>query len=753
MKKKDVFKRWRKRSLKFKIFAGILIALLLIAGPFGLIAVILSFFNGFDFTKVWNSGLFYSLWGLAELGIIIYALFEYRTLGSRRVKKANADLEDSHFMSDAEISKDSSFTVTEFSKLGNVKDGILIKAERHGDKMHVVLADPIHTGIVATTGTGKTTAYVSPFIEIVSRTSTKPCMVISDPKGELYGRHVNTLKKQGYNVYEIDLTMTYKSTLWNPFNDVIRKTERMSAPIERVKNKYVWAGRTYTTYEDAERERKEFSVRLKDEIATDLLDLIYTACPVEAAQDKSWQQGARDLIYGMALRMWEDLRDGYLPKEKFNLYNLWWNLTTYGKPNPDSGMCDILNEYIQDCADDVSKAEGMANTVLVSQDRTLTSYLGSVNQYLHWMADGGVQQLTSGNEIEFGQWDEAPNVLFIKVPDMKEGRHGLVSLMLLQIYKALDEKGTMNQETGETPDKALKRHCYFLMDEFGSLPPIRNFDNIVKIARSLGVLLMPVLQDYAQLVKVYGEHPSNTIKNNLNIKIFMGTNDDKTRNEISEGCGKHKAKSVSYNENKDMSVTTSAQSIPLIYPSELSKLNEPKNGIFGNAIALVAGSYPIQSHTTPYFKAKDIFGIDDTPVIKKEFMFFNELENRYDITKLIYLYRILFGDETEEALAKPSGGVEGQSEKYEPKKESAESGLTAQERLTAQVLKEIARLNGKIGDDDFLKLTLASMSNKIAILDSLAEAATGSGNLLLAMEIESIISNIKRFLEHPAVAE
>ena len=133
----------------------------------------------------------------------------------------------------------------------------------------------------------------------------------------------------------------------------------------------------------------------------------------------------------MALRMWEDVRDGYMPKEKFNLYNLWWNLTEYAR-----GECEVLKEYIDECADETSRAKGMASTVLVSEDRTLSSYLGSVNQYLHWMADGGVAQLTSGNEVEFGLFDEEPNALFIKIPDMKEGRHGLVSLMLLQLYKA-----------------------------------------------------------------------------------------------------------------------------------------------------------------------------------------------------------------------------------------------------------------------------------------------------------------------------
>lgn len=732
MGKKDVFGRWKSRGIKFKILTGAIIVLGITVLPLPLLAVFVMLITHTNFISVWSSALLYGLYAAAMLGIILFALFEYRTLGSRRVLKVNKDLENSHFMSEREIAKDGGFTVTKFAGIENVKDGVLISAERKRDELNVVLHNPIHTLIIATTGTGKTSAYVSPFIEIISRTATKPCMVITDPKGELYERHANTLKKNGYHVHIVNLAMTYHSTLWNPFNDVWRKTERISEPITQERNKYKWGGRLYTTYADAEREKKEYTVRLKDEIYVDLQDLIYTACPVEAAQDKSWQQGARDLIFATALRMWEDVRDGYMPKEKFNLYNMWWNLTEYAR-----GDCAVLKEYIDECSDDISRAKGMASTVLVSEDRTLSSYLGSVNQYLHWMADGGVAQLTSGNEVEFSEWDEEPNVLFVKIPDLKEGRHGLVTLMLLQLYKALDEKGEKNRENGETSDKRLKRHCYYLMDEFGSLPPIKGFDNIVKIARSLGVFMVPVLQDYAQLDKVYGEKPAVTIKNNCNVKIFLGTNDDKTRNEISEACGKRKIKQVSYNENKDMSVSTSAQSVPLIYPAELKNLNNPDNGVFGNAVVLVSGTYPIKSTTTPYFKAKDIYGAEeDAETPKKEFMIFDENKNRYDITKLIFLHHCLDDEEVSESeeIKAPEAVTDI---KEITKKKKAEISLDK------QIGEQLSKLQCKISDDDYLLLCGASITEKIQLLDFLAENATINNNIFLAMEIEQIISFLK----------
>lgn len=731
--KKDVFARWRKHGIKYKIVVGISFILAFLVVPLIILAAVVALITRVGFVNVWSNKLLWGLYAAAELAMFLFALFEYRTLGSRRVKKVNFDLENSRFMERHEIERNDGFTVTNFEGLKDVKDGLLIWADRKGNDMDVVLHNPIHAMIIATTGTGKTSTYVSPFIEVESRTSTKPCMVITDPKGELYARHANTLKKNGYNVHIIDFADTYHSTLWNPFHNIWEKTERINEPIIQVKNKYLWGERLYDTYDEAKHVRKEYAVRLSNEIYIDLMDLIYTACPVESAQDKSWQQGARDLIFGMALRMWEDVRDGYLPKEKFNIYNLWWNLTQYAKND-----CEVLKEYINDCADETSRAPGMANTVLVSEDRTLSSYLGSVNQYLHFFSDGAITQLTSGNDIEFSKWDEEPNVLFIKYPEEKETRHGMVALLMVQLYKALLEKAGVNSELKETSDSKLKRTCYFLMDEFGQLPKIHRFELIVPIARSKKIFFLPVIQSYTQLDAVYGEKNAGTIKDNCPVKIFLGTDNPKTCDEFSNACGKQKIKSVSYNENRDMSVSTSAQSVPLIYPSELSKLNDPDNGVFGNAIIKDVKLFPIRAHTTPYFKAMDIYGIEDgAQAPKRPFFFFKETENRYDITRLLYLNHAL-NDEVPELLT-----VDQRADMLTQQVAEETIAQMAKKNLQKKVKAMLTEIAALIPEDDFLRLSVASAAEKVRILDELAEQASAEGNIILAMRLEEMMAFFK----------
>lgn len=731
MNKNDVFKRWREKSPLVKVLSGIAFFLLVYAAPLILIAVLGAIFTNVGFFAVFKQGWLYGVWGVAAIGVTFWLLFEYRTLGSRRVKKVNADLEDSHFMTLREMSHNEGFTVTKFSKLGMVKDGIPIIAqkEKRNSDMDVVLHDPIHTMVLATTGTGKTVSYISPSIEILARTKSKPCIVVTDPKGELYRRHAATLRKNGYNVHLIDLRDTYRSTLWNPFNDVWRKTDEMTMRVEQIKGKYYLNGVEYLTREDAETARRQRAIKLKDEIYVDIQDLIYTMCPVEAAQDKSWQQGARDLLVGLALRFWEDVRDGYMPREKFNLYNLWWNLTEYAKEE-----CDLLKEYIGDIADEVSRAEGMANTVLVSQDRTLSSYLGSVNQYLHWMADGGIAQLTSGNEIEFMDWDESPNALFIKIPDEKDNRHPLVSLMLMQLYKALVEKATRNELLHKTKERELLRASYFLMDEFGNLPKIPKLEKTITIARSCKIYLVPVLQSLVQLENVYGKKEGEQIRDNCNIRIFMGTNDEQTRHVISEACGKKKIKSVSYNEEKGMSVSTSAQNVPLVKESELQRLNDPKGGIIGKSVVLISGNYPIMGETTPVFKAQEIFCLEESSEPQNEFMEFDELANRYDIANTVGFIK---------EMQRLSEGVDD-VEKFVTHVQQTAVTTVINNYVISDIVKKVAssieKLKKRLKPDDFIRLAAADVNGKIFILDELADNAMMNGETFLAAEIDKIRS-------------
>lgn len=661
------------------------------------------------------------------IGVLAVAI-DLRVRGSKRVLKVNVDLENSHFMTRREMLKNEGYTYSRLSELGNVTDGIPVFAEKKGNDIDVILHDAIHTLVIGATGTGKTVGFVSPTIEILSRTKSKPSMVVTDPKGELFVRHKKTLEQQGYNVTLIDLSDVYHSTHWNPFNDVYRKTEKMREIIEQKNGKYLYGGKVYLTNADAEQARAERIVKLNDEIYIDLQDLAYTAFQVENKHDMTWQRGARDLLFALMLAFWEDMRDGYMLKEKFNLYNLYRNVTDYAK-----GDCAELIAYFN-TREETSRARALSNTVLVSEDRTLSSYLGDVNQYMNWLADGGIAALTSENEVEFSSFDEAANILFIKIPDEKENRHKLVALLLTQMYKVLVEKADNNREAGLTSEQKLLRRVYFIMDEFGNIPKIEKMASIITVGRGRGIFAVPIIQDYNQLDTIYGREVAATIRNNCNIQIFIGSNDENTRKIFSEACGKKKVKQVSYSENKDMSVSTSAQSVPLIYPTDLEKLNDPPNGVIGNSIVQSLGHYPLRGKTTPIFKAKEIYQTEDCLEKLGEFSFFDEKKAHYDICRVTSFLQNDINEvdpAVEDGQAQQVGQVEQGTE--EPVAEFSDP-------RKQNLLRNFAILQPKLTEEEYSALINAPAERQVQLLDDLANSAADNGNLIFAAEIENVRS-------------
>ena len=204
-----------------------------------------------------------------------------------------------------------------------------------------------------------------------------------------------------------------------------------------------------------------------------------------------------------------------------------------------------------------------------------------------------------------------PTVLFIKVPDEKESRHCIATICISQLYKKLVEIAS------ESPNLELPRYVYFMLDEFANLPKIEKMDNIITVARSRKIFFELVIQSYSQLDSKYGHEVAETIRSNCNIQIYIGTDDQKTKEEFSKMCGEQSLELESTTESKSdkkdqgKSTTTSKQVVtrPLIGPYELGQLPQ------GTCIVKIFQSNPIKVPFTPYYKIPEI----DSSVLEDEY--------------------------------------------------------------------------------------------------------------------------------------
>lgn len=525
---------------------------------------------------------------------------------SKKLMQANekdshilAGLEQAHFQTDKELKKN--FTQIDFDKLQSTKiDGIPIKAEEINNKLTITMAKPAHTLIIGTTGSGKTTTFINPTIQILSHSKNKPSMLISDPKGELFSLHSAELKRLGYDIKVIDLRNPYCSVRWNPLEKPFVMYQEMLHLKDKVLEDeengcYMFEDKTYYNHDELLSVIQVKQQAMYDEIYEDLHDIVSVLCPVMNKGEPIWESGAKNFILAITLAMLEDSENPELgmTKEKFNFYNIMKIATNTQRD------CEDLMRYFMKRSP-ISKCVSLSKQVLDASDKTRGSYLSTIFDKLAMFSDKSICALTSSNEVDFSELATKPTALFLQIPDEKETRHTLASMIILQAYKGLVAKANTY------PDLSLPRSVYFLMDEFGNLPRVHKLEQMITVGRSRKIWLALVVQSYAQLSKVYDEKTADIIKSNCNIQIFIGTTDLNTINNFSKLCGNYSIiqRGVSFNSSKseDINSSASVKERPLIYPSELAKLNNAND--MGNAIVSVFGFSPIRSKFTPSFKSK-----------------------------------------------------------------------------------------------------------------------------------------------------
>ena len=562
----------------------------------------------------------------------------------KAVKDSN--LENSRWMSDKEKSK--IFKPYTYSELNEVKkDGIPVLAEldKNGKDMNVLFSSPSHTLVIGSTGSGKTTTFVSPMIQLLAATGAESSMIITDPKGELISLHSKYLIDRGYDVKVIDLRDTYSSFRWNPLDSVwdqyeeyreihkkaFKHTEnilesglKLDQPVEdpsTVTEWYEFDGKAYIDYSRLINSIKVFRRKIYDEIYEDLNDLVSVLIPVENDKDPLWEKGARSITLAVLLAMLEDSDEpeNEMTKEKFNFFNMTKILQNSNKDYEE------LRLYFKGRSP-LSKAYSLSKQVCDAAPTTRASYMSIVYDKLVLFNDAGVCSLTSASDFNAKDLADHKTALFLKIPDEKDTRNNLAAIFILDIYKTLIKIASANK------DLSLPRNVYFIMDEFGNIPKISKFDKFITVGRSRKIWFAMVVQSYAQLNNVYGDTVADIIKGNAGVKMFIGSNDMGTCKEFSELCGNITVESTTTSSGggNGKNTSVSLQTRPLIYPSELQRLNKP--GDIGHSVIVTFGNYPLKAYFTPSFKVP-LYQTGKMDQSELEDRLFNENACFYDIRK------------------------------------------------------------------------------------------------------------------------
>lgn len=537
---------------------------------------------------------------IACLICIFFVYFKYLFVGYNKMISKASKLDSSLYGSSewqTQKEMDHNYKCIKWNEIATTADaeGFLVSSRL--DKSGSLLVNRVqntHSVILATTRVGKTTFCLSPTIQFLGHCPNKPSLFITDPKGELYDDNSALLKSMGYNIFVFNLNEPTKSHKYNPLG-------------------VVWD--FYHIYKETG------DTSYLDDCEALLREVAATVAPVEG-NDPTWDVGAQNIIQGICLALLEDSDDPKygMTKEKFSL----WQVMNVLTQDPDMFRDFALRR------DKASLArQRLMQYVNNSAKETMGSFIITTTNKLNQYVDTGMTYLMSGNELKLDEISAKPYAIFCIVPDDNKSRHPLAVLFASQIYKYLIHLAKIEASKGNK--QQLPNTFYFLLEEFGNFPKMECIEQMLSIGGGRRIWTCLVLQSLSQIRKTYGKEAADTILNNLQLQIYMGTTENETNKYYSEFFGSYTAKKnnlqlSSADLTKDVSGSTSAEKVMLILPDELMKLQQ------GEIVFKVFRHNPCRTRLLPIFDKE----LQRNKTFQIGGVRFNWLPTKIDKTKLFY---------------------------------------------------------------------------------------------------------------------
>ena len=402
-------------------------------------------------------------------------------------------------------------TLSEVNPTDDKIDHAGIVVINNGKKLYVDDGEA-HNVIIGATGSGKTQCVVFPLIKVLSKAGES--MVLTDPKGELYEQTSELLRDRGYNIIVLNFRDPQKGNAWNPMN------------------------LPYELYHDGNTDK---AVELLDDLA---LNILYDE---KNSGDPFWEKSAADYFSGLALGLFEDAT-----REQVNLnsMNLMSNLgeERYGGPNNN-----YIKEYFN-MKDPSKPAYVNASGTVYAPEDTKGGVLSTFKQKVKLFSSrDNLSEMLSYSDFDMKDIGRKKTAVFMIVQDEKKTLHPLATIFIKQCYETLID---VAQESGGH----LPYRTNFILDEFANMPPLKDVTTMVTAARSRHIRFNFIIQNFAQLTKVYGKEDAETIKGNCNI-LYLISNELQALEELSKMCGEVKSK------EKEKTSST-----PLVTVSDLQRM-------------------------------------------------------------------------------------------------------------------------------------------------------------------------------------
>lgn len=414
--------------------------------------------------------------------------------------------------------------------------GLVTGYKRSGHKEYVnILLDDIHSLIIGSTGSGKTRYLViqSIFCQLLAGES----VFVSDIKGELYQYFCKVLKRLEINTIVLDYRDMSRSMSYNYLQPIIDKLAAGDV------NKAIQLSRDYAGM---------------------------IAGKKAESTDPMWHDGKVAVIAAAIIACTYDNMDK--PQNQNLPYVYEWITRMCAERQ---GKTILLIDYLQVVGED-HPANLLLAQANVAPSKTRGSFYTAACTALAVFTDRQLYHICSSSDFKLTDLVTKKTAMFVILPESKTTFYPLVSLMVSQIYEALDDYSNVILGSGRLP-----RRLHFDLDEFGNFSAFPDFNMMLTVGRSKGIIFNLFLQSYAQLKVIYDDKVSEIIKGNCTNQIYLKSTDDEGTNKaISNSLDSYTTSSYSLSSNTSKyggggSTSMNLSERKLLYPSELKQIERP----------------------------------------------------------------------------------------------------------------------------------------------------------------------------------
>lgn len=379
-----------------------------------------------------------------------------------------------------------------------------------------------HTLIIGPTASGKSRLCIMPTVRMLGTAGES--MVISDPKAEIYHRTAGFLKRAGYTVRVLNMRDPAHGNFWNP----------LAIP--------------YRLYLQGDIDR---AYEFINDTAANLTGMGMSE------KDPFWDNSAGALFAGLTMLLFRYCRDFQQPESVVHIGGVLQLRNILCSGDSERIRANPLWSYAKA---DMYIASALIGTLETAND-TRAGILSVFDQKMRiFSTQPGLLNMLSCHEPMYDDVDERPTALFLVLPDEKTTYHGLVSLFIKQSYEYQIYKA---QKYSKNQDVRLKVRLNYVLDEFSSLPTVKDFPAMITAARSRNIRFHIVIQSKHQLNLKYGDD-TDTILANCTNWIFLTGRELKFLQEISNLCGEK---------------TSGGNRVPLISVADLQRFNKERGEV------------------------------------------------------------------------------------------------------------------------------------------------------------------------------